>query len=282
MLQSWPMSSNKTIASLLATAVSVAAVFIFAVPAAHADISGDSNANGTAVTSFRSFPSYTTARKDLTVEHTSTDVEDTADWGSTESLDVPQTKSQAEKDRESEEAKAKEEAEARAKEEAAAAEALAAEAQAASRSQQRTAQNGANDETVSGESGESSESASSSAGSTSSSVEVSGNAGAAVAAAYALLGQSMDCTALVSAALAAGGINFHGWPEEYAGLGEHVSEPQPGDILVYRYTGGWNGGAHWDHVAIYVGNGQAIHGGWNGTTVALAGMMNPDVIVRVF
>lgn len=266
MLQSGLMSSHKTIASLLTTAVSAAAVLTFAVPAANADISGQVNTNGSAITSSRSFPSYSAARKDLTVEHTSTDVEDSADWGSTESLDVPQTKSQAEKDREDAEAKAKAEEEARIKAEAEAAAALAAQSQAASRSQQRT-----------------SPSDSSSASTSAASVaEVSGNAGAAVAAAYSLLGQSMDCTALVSAALAAGGINFHGWPEEYANLGEHVTEPQPGDILVYRYTGGFNGGVHWDHVAIYVGNGKAVHGGWNGSNVVVAGMMNPDIIVRVF
>lgn len=266
---------------MLATAVSVAALFTFAVPSAQANINGEANANGTAVTSFRSFPSYSAVRKDLTVEHTSTDVETSADWGSTESLDVPQTKSQAEQEREAAQAKEKAEAEARAKAEAEEAEQLAAQAQsqAASRSQQRTSQSESSSAATSGESSSSSSSASSSSSSV---AEVSGNAGAAVAAAYALIGQSMDCTALVSAALAAGGINFHGWPEEYASLGEHVSEPQPGDILVYRYTGGWNGGSHWDHVAIYVGNGQAIHGGWNGSTVALAGMMNPDVIVRVF
>ena len=33
------------------------------------------------------------------------------------------------------------------------------------------------------------------------------------------------------------------------------------------------GGAHYDHVALYVGNGQAVHGGWNGYSVALASAM---------
>ena len=67
----------------------------------------------------------------------------------------------------------------------------------------------------------------------------------------------MDCTALVSQALAARGINFHGWPEEYVNVpGGHVvtdGSLQPGDILIYANTGGWNGGAHYDHVALYVG-----------------------------
>ena len=55
----------------------------------------------------------------------------------------------------------------------------------------------------------------------------------------------MDCTALVSQALAARGINFHGWPEEYVNVpGGHVvtdGSLQPGDILIYANTGGWNG-----------------------------------------
>ena len=47
---------------------------------------------------------------------------------------------------------------------------------------------------------------------------VSAGAGASIDRAYSLIGQSMDCTALVSQALAARGINFHGWPEEYVNV----------------------------------------------------------------
>ncbi|WP_239512455.1 NlpC/P60 family protein [Bifidobacterium aerophilum] len=248
---------------MLATAVSAVAVLSFAAPSAYANINGE--ITGTAVTSSRSFPSYTVVRQDLTVEATSTDAEDGADWGSTESLDVPHTKSQAQKDQEEAEARAKAAAEEAAQAQAQAQAEAEQQAQAASRSAERTSQ-----------------SSTTTTPTTSGTTEVSGNAGSAIAAAYALIGQSMDCTALVSAALAAGGINFHGWPEEYAQLGKQVTDPQPGDILIYRYTGGWNGGVHWDHVALYVGNGQAIHGGWNGSTVALAGMMEPDLIIRVF
>lgn len=109
---------------------------------------------------------------------------------------------------------------------------------------------------------------------------VSAGAGASIDRAYSLIGQSMDCTALVSQALAARGINFHGWPEEYVNVpGGHVvtdGSLQPGDILIYANTGGWNGGAHYDHVALYVGNGQAVHGGWNGYSVALASAMTEN------
>ena len=116
---------------------------------------------------------------------------------------------------------------------------------------------------------------------------VSAGAGASIDRAYSLIGQSMDCTALVSQALAARGINFHGWPEEYVNVpGGHVvtdGSLQPGDILIYANTGGWNGGAHYDHVALYVGNGQAVHGGWNGYSVALASAMTEKltIVVRI-
>lgn len=241
------------------TIVTALCVLTVAAPTAQADVSG-AQLQGDAVTATRSFPSVDAVRKDLLTEHTSTDVEDDATWGGIEDLDVPQTKSQAEKDAEAE-AKAQAEAAAKAAEEAEAARRLA-EAQSASRSDQRDAlQEFTFDDS-----------------------SVSEDAGSMVSAAYALIGQQMDCTALVSAALRAAGINFHGWPEDYASVGTEVTDGtlKPGDILIYKYTGGWNGGRHWDHVALYVGNGKAIHGGWNGSTVALAGMLNPDKVIRVF
>lgn len=66
--------------------------------------------NGT-VSSTRSFPATTTTRRDLTRESVSTDVQSDSDWGGIETLNVPQTKSQAEKDAE---AKAQQEAQAQA------------------------------------------------------------------------------------------------------------------------------------------------------------------------
>lgn len=90
----------------------------------------------------------------------------------------------------------------------------------------------------------------------------SGKGATIAAAAYAQIGIAQDCTALVSNALAAAGINFHGWPNDYASLGTPVATPAPGDILIYQ-----DAGAGVPHVAIYVGNGQAIHGGFNGSTV---------------
>lgn len=80
-------------------------------------------------------------------------------------------------------------------------------------------------------------------------------------AAEGQIGVNQDCTALVSNALRAVGINHHGWPASYKSLGRSVSaaEAQAGDIAYYA-----DGGAGVAHVAIYAGNGQAVHGGWNG------------------
>jgi cell wall-associated NlpC family hydrolase len=94
----------------------------------------------------------------------------------------------------------------------------------------------------------------------------SGKGAASAAAAYAQLGVAQDCTALASNSLAAVGINFHGWPADYLSLGRTVSaaEAQPGDLVYYQ-----NGGMGMAHIAVYVGNGMAVHGGWNGGTTAL-------------
>jgi cell wall-associated NlpC family hydrolase len=91
--------------------------------------------------------------------------------------------------------------------------------------------------------------------------------GAVVAAALAQLGVPQDCTALVTRSIAAVGINFHGWPAGYLSLGHTVpaSEALPGDLAYYA-----NGGTGLAHIAVYVGNGMAVHGGWNGGTTALA------------
>ncbi|MDR6507068.1 NlpC/P60 family protein [Arthrobacter oryzae] len=94
----------------------------------------------------------------------------------------------------------------------------------------------------------------------------SGNGASIAAAAYAQLGVAQDCTALATNALAAVGVNYHGWPAGYLSLGRTVSaaEAQPGDLAYYQ-----NGGMGMAHIAVYVGNGQAVHGGWNGGTTAL-------------
>lgn len=112
--------------------------------------------------------------------------------------------------------------------------------------------------------------------------DVSGYAGNSVVlnAAYSQLGRHQDCTALVSNSLAAAGVYFHGWPAEYFALGYTVSasEALPGDIIYYA-----DGGSGLAHVAIYAGNGQAIHGGWYGydTVVYSAYVGSGPVFIRV-
>ena len=94
----------------------------------------------------------------------------------------------------------------------------------------------------------------------------SGMGATIAAAAYAQIGVGQDCTALATNALAAAGINYHGWPAGYLSLGRTVSaaEALPGDLAYYQ-----NGGAGMAHIAVYVGNGMAVHGGWNGGTTSL-------------
>ncbi|MET4135220.1 NlpC/P60 family protein [Pseudarthrobacter sp. PvP090] len=94
----------------------------------------------------------------------------------------------------------------------------------------------------------------------------SGMGASIAAAAYAQIGVGQDCTALATNALAAAGINYHGWPAGYLSLGRTVSAAaaQPGDLAYYR-----NGGSGMAHIAVYVGNGMAVHGGWNGGTTSL-------------
>lgn len=85
---------------------------------------------------------------------------------------------------------------------------------------------------------------------------------------------------LVTNALAAVGINYHGWPAGYLSLGTTVSaaEAQPGDLLYYA-----DGGAGVAHIAVYAGNGQAVHGGYNGnqTVVFSANVGSGPVYIRV-
>ena len=53
--------------------------------------------------------------------------------------------------------------------------------------------------------------------------------------------------------------------------------------MVRCSTNGTNGGAHYDHVGLYVGGGKAIHGGWTGGVVALAGTLpnRLTMVVRI-
>ena len=49
-----------------------------------------------------------------------------------------------------------------------------------------------------------------------------------------------------------------------------LSQLQPGDLLYYT-----NNGSGISHIAVYVGNGQAVHGGYGGRQVVLTSMYLP-------
>ncbi|MFC6235052.1 NlpC/P60 family protein [Leucobacter soli] len=100
-----------------------------------------------------------------------------------------------------------------------------------------------------------------------------------VAAALAQVGDYQDCTAVVERALRAIGYSVGDLgtiPSQYLAYGSLVTSGgyAPGDILF------WPG----SHVAVYIGNGQAVHGGWNGSTV-VAGLSTihgyPSAVVRL-
>ncbi|WP_336716364.1 C40 family peptidase [Arthrobacter sp. USHLN218] len=97
-------------------------------------------------------------------------------------------------------------------------------------------------------------------------VAASGIGAALVASAYSQIGVSQDCTAMVENALRSAGISVGDLaPAQFFAYGTQVSTPQPGDMIYYD-----DAGAGVPHIAIYVGNGQAIHGGWTGYTTTLA------------
>ena len=88
------------------------------------------------------------------------------------------------------------------------------------------------------------------------------------------------CTQVVQQALAKAGVSdaYQLWPDQYQGVyGYYTDSPQAGDLIYYN-----NGGRGVDHIAVYIGNGQAVHGNYNGKTVIAGayqnGMGNPQYI----
>ena len=115
---------------------------------------------------------------------------------------------------------------------------------------------------------------------TNSQVSSSSKGAAIYQAALSQVGAIQDCTMLVTNALKSVGRNYHDWPAGYMSLGTivSVSEAQPGDLIYYA-----NGGMGLAHIAVYAGNGQAIHGGWlgNQTVVNSADIGSGAVYIRV-
>ncbi len=226
------MNIAKRFTSIFAV-VAVSASLGAAVPAA----SADGAMADTTVTATRSFPKTTATKRDFLAEHTSTDVESNADWGGIESLNVPQTESQAEKDR-----KAQEQAEAEAQAQAQAAQSQAqaqtqAEAQTASRSSERV--------------------------DISSVPTAPASATGQALADYALQFQGYpyvsggntpsgwDCSGFVQWVFAQFGVSLPHYSGAQMSVGTAVgsiAEAAPGDIIVNT-----------QHAAIYIGNGMVIN-----------------------
>ncbi|MDQ0862875.1 NlpC/P60 family protein [Arthrobacter globiformis] len=81
-----------------------------------------------------------------------------------------------------------------------------------------------------------------------------------LASAYAQIGITQDCTAMVEKALGAAGIHVGDLaPMQFLSHGKVVSTPQPGDMVVQS-----------GHVAIYAGAGKVISGGMNGINATMA------------
>lgn len=236
MVASDTMNIAKRFTSIFAV-VAVSASLGAAVPAA----SADGAMADTTVTATRSFPKTTATKRDFLAEHTSTDVESNADWGGIESLNVPQTESQAEKDR-----KAQEQAEAEAQ-----AQAQAAQAQAQAQTQTQT-------QAETQPASRSSERAGISSVPTAP-VSATGQA----LADYALQFQGYpyvsggntpsgwDCSGFVQWVFAQFGVSLPHYSGAQMSVGTAVgsiAEAAPGDIIVNT-----------QHAAIYIGNGMVIN-----------------------
>ncbi len=112
--------------------------------------------------------------------------------------------------------------------------------------------------------------ASSSPASSAPSAAVSAGASGSVIAntALAQVGVSQDCVQLVRKAIGAAGLPYSGMGSLF-NLGPTIpmSQASPGDVIYYA-----DGGVGRAHIAIYIGGGQAVHGGWSGYNTVVAGV----------
>lgn len=242
----------KKIISTITAAAAAVALFTVSVPVA---LAGSDNASRKAITSSRSFPKMNTARKDLLKEIVSVSSDDSESWGGVESLNVPETKSTAEKKAEEEAKKAEEERKAAEK---AAAEASRLQAAEVSRSRASAATSSTSSSSVSNDGAVD--------------APVSANGAGVVAYASQFQGvpyvyggttpSGFDCSGFTQYVYAKFGISLpridyqqRVWAQAH---GTTVSDPQPGDLM-------WRSG----HVGIYVGNGLMIHAPRPGKSVSI-------------
>ena len=224
------MKKTRKYVSMMAAAT-ICGMLSIGIPA----VAQASDGSEAAVTSSRSFTPGSKVRADLLTESTATTVEKDSSWGGIESLNVPATKSQAEKD-----------AEARAQQ----AQAAASQRQAAQVS--RSAARG---------------------GASSRVADVPATGTGADVVNYALQFQGIpyvyggtdpatgfDCSGFTQYVFAHFGISLPRTADAQRSVGVPVTDPAPGDLLVT---------SDGSHVGIYVGGGRMIHAPRPGRTVTV-------------
>ena len=222
--------------SVIAALAAAALTFAGVAPAA---LAANDGATQDAVVATRSFPK-TNAVKKILAEASSTQVESDSDWGGVESLNVPQTKSQAEKDVEAAAAAAEQQRQQQAQ--------AQAQAQAASRSAARSDLSSSGSFTVTPPDGASVSSLLTFANQFVGKVPyVSGGN----------TPSGWDCSGFVQYVYGQMGVSLPHYSGAQATVGRAVgslADAQPGDII-----------ANAQHAAIYVGNGMVINSQLNGT-----------------
>ncbi len=250
------MSVKKSL-SVFAAVVAVGAMCAITVPFAIAD-------DVETVTSSRSFPKVTTVKQDLLAESTSTAVDDDADWGGIETLDVPESDTATESDTEEETTTETEATE------------TTEDSAAASRSETReslSTDSSSSSSSTSGDDDSSDEDSDSSTGSA-----VATFASQFVNYPYVYGGSSTsgwDCSGFVMYVYAQFGVSLPHSSGSMMSVGTAVSslsEAQPGDII-----------ANSTHAAIYLGNGLVISAlnASKGTQItSISGAFSSSYVIR--
>ena len=229
------MKKTRKYVSMMAAAT-ICGMLSIGIPA----VAQASDGSEAAVTSSRSFTPGSKVRADLLTESTATTVEKDSSWGGIESLNVPATKSQAEKDAEARAQQAQEQAQA--------ASSQRQSAQQVSRSAAR-------------------------ASTTSTVVDAPASGTGADVVNYALQFQGIpyvfggtdpakgfDCSGFTQYVFAHFGISLPRTADAQRSVGVPVTDPAPGDLLVT---------SDGSHVGIYVGGGRMIHAPRPGRTVTV-------------
>ncbi|PLS30641.1 peptidase P60 [Bifidobacterium margollesii] len=235
--------------SIIAAAAAVVSLSAFVAPAAMAQ-------DADVVTSSRSFKGQESRTTALLKESTSTTVKSTTKYGGIESLNVPKTKSQAEKD-----AEAQAKAAAQAAQQQAQAAAEAAQQQAATTYASRSQSRSTVSNSTSSSASQSAAAAAPATDSAAATVTASGTATAVVETALQYQGapyvyggstpSGWDCSGFLMYVFAKFGVSLPHSSGAQAAVGTPVSslaEAKPGDIL-----------ANSTHSAIYVGDGMIMN-----------------------